>query len=229
MTKKQIVKILVDVLMCIALLFLMTYNLIGDAFHEWAGAAMFLLFLLHHFLNRRWIAGAIRGKYTVYRTLQTILAALILITMLTSLFSGVVLSKYVFSFLGIETGRALSRTLHLVCAYWNLVLMPLHLGLHWNMILGMCRRFRKSSQISPVWIWSFRGIGAIIAIYGFMAFLKRGIWDYLILENQFVFFDYSEPILLFLGDYLAIMGLFIFAGHYLAVLARKLGKARKKP
>ena len=106
--------------------------------------------------------------------------------------------------------------------------MPLHLGLHWNMILGMSRRFRKSSQISPVWIWSFRSIGAMIAIYGFMAFLKRGIWGYLILENQFVFFDYSEPILLFLGDYLAIMGLFIFAGHYLAVLARKLGKARKK-
>ena len=44
-------KITVDALMILALLFLMGYQLWGDVAHEWAGAGMFLLFLLHHGLN----------------------------------------------------------------------------------------------------------------------------------------------------------------------------------
>lgn len=31
----------------------------------------------------------------------------------------------------------LARNVHMVCAYWGLVLIALHLGLHWSMMLGM--------------------------------------------------------------------------------------------
>lgn len=45
-------KIAVDVLMTAALLFLMTYERIGQAAHEWLGIGSFFLFVLHHILNR---------------------------------------------------------------------------------------------------------------------------------------------------------------------------------
>lgn len=46
------------------------------------------------------------------------------------------------------------------------------------------------------------------------------------LQNQFVFFDFSEPVALFLLDYLAIMGLLIWGGHYLSQLVRKISAVR---
>ena len=69
-----------------------------------------------------------------------------------------------------------------------------------------------------------RMIGAAIAGYGVYAFIKREIGSYMILKNQFVFFDFGEPLILFLLDYIAVMGLFVFVGHYLAKVLMKIGK-----
>lgn len=38
-------------------------------------------------------------------------------------------------FLPIRWGMALGRVIHLLCAYWGYLLLSLHLGLHWGMIL----------------------------------------------------------------------------------------------
>ena len=52
MKPTAIIKIVVDVLMTLALLFLMGYQLWGEAAHEWIGTGMLILFLAHHILNR---------------------------------------------------------------------------------------------------------------------------------------------------------------------------------
>ena len=46
------------------------------------------------------------------------------------------------------------------------------------------------------------------------------------LQNPFVFFDFEEPLIFFFLDYLAVMGLLVWAGHYLAKLVRKMQKGR---
>lgn len=228
MSKKAICRILVDLLMTVALLFLMTYNMLGDAFHEWLGAGMLVLFLLHHILNFKWSSAIFRGKYTAYRILQTALVLAILLTMLGSLVSGIILSRHVFTFLGIDGGRSFARTLHLVCAYWNLVLLSFHLGLHWNSMMAMAKR--ASGKPSATRTWVLRVLAFLVAGYGVFAFLRRNIVSYMTLQTQFVFFDYEEPLFLLLADYLAIMGLFVFMGHYVATALRGLGKkqSRKK-
>ncbi len=48
------------------------------------------------------------------------------------------------------------------------------------------------------------------------------------LQNPFVFFDFEEPLIFFFLDYLAVMGLFVWAGHYLAKLVRKMQKGEYK-
>lgn len=60
-------KIIIDVLLTIALLFLMGYQFWGDEAHEWAGAAMFVLFIVHHILNRSWHKNLFRGSYSPSR------------------------------------------------------------------------------------------------------------------------------------------------------------------
>lgn len=47
MKPKARLKISTDALMALVLLFLMGYQFWGDVAHEWAGAAMFILFIVH--------------------------------------------------------------------------------------------------------------------------------------------------------------------------------------
>lgn len=47
--KMQKLKMIIDVLLTIALLLLMPYGMVGEAAHEWIGAAMFVLFVIHPF------------------------------------------------------------------------------------------------------------------------------------------------------------------------------------
>lgn len=60
------------------------------------------------------------------------------------------------------------------------------------------------------------------------AFIKREIGSYMLLKNQFVFFDYEEPLILFLLDYIAVMGLFMFVGHCFAESVRRVGQSDRR-
>lgn len=214
MKPKAIIKLAVDVLMTLALLFLMGYHLWGEALHEWVGAGMLLLFIVHHILNGHWHKTLFKGKYSVLRIITLFVDLLVLLAMLAQMYSGIVMSRYVFDFLPSIGGMSLARRLHILGAYWGFLLMSLHLGLHWNMILGMFRkaaRIKSSSKIRSIIAFI---IGLAIAGYGVWAFIGRDFPTYLFLKSEFVFLDYSEPKILFYIDYLALMGLCIFIAHY---------------
>ena len=54
----------------------------------------------------------------------------------------------------------------------------------------------------------------------------RDIGLYMTLQNQFVFFDFEEPLVFFILDYLAVMGPFVWAGYYMAEWVKRFS-ARK--
>ena len=219
MKKKQIARIAVDVLMTAVLLLLIAYSLVGEATHEWLGIGMGVLFVCHHVLNRRWSRNLLKGKYSPYRILQATLVSLVMLTMLGSMVSGIILSRHAFGSFPARPGQAWARIIHMLSAYWGFVFMSLHLGLHWNTMISMVDRlFKEPSQARSGIV---RMAGIAIAGYGAYAFIKREIGSYMSLRNQFVFFDYTEPLILFLLDYIAVMGLFVFLGHYLAKAARR--------
>lgn len=226
MKSGMIAKICVDIGMTIALLLLMTYELVGQAAHEWLGIGMFVLFLTHHILNRKWMGKLLKGSYTPLRIWKTLLVVLVLLCMIGSMVSGVILSRHVLSFLPISGGRSFARSLHMVSAYWGFVWMSLHLGLHWSMMMGMAKKAVKKP--SAVRTWILRVLALAIAGYGVLAFVKRDIADYMFLRIQFVFFDFEEPLIFFLLDYVAVMGLFVFIGHYLAEFLKYCSRKRKQ-
>ena len=211
MKPKMIVKICIDIAMTIALLLLMTYQLIGEEAHEWIGILMFFLFVTHHLLNRAWCRNILRGKNNARRICQTVVVFLILLCMVGSMVSGMILSRYVFALLNIRKGMAWAGRIHMLCAYWGFLFMSIHLGFHWNMIIAMTGKV--VSKVPAGVVITLRAIAVLIAVYGGIAFVKRDIWNYMILKNHFAFFDFSEPVIFFLLDYLAIMGMFVFIGH----------------
>lgn len=122
------------------------------------------------------------------------------------------MSRYVFSFLPVQGGRSFARTLHMLSAYWGFCVMSLHLGLHWGMVLVAGRKLVKSS---PSWGKVVLRLGAVlIALWGVYAFARRELGTYLLLQTAFVFFNFEEPLALFLLDYLAVMGFFAAVGYY---------------
>lgn len=233
MKRQTAVKIVVDVAMTAALLLLMAFELIGRQAHEWIGTGMIVLFVVHHILNRRWTGHLLKGKYTPVRVFQTVLVFLVLICILSSVVSGIVMSRYVFDFLPIEGGRSWARIVHMLAAYWGFVCMSLHLGVHWNMMMGMAGKAlgrtpggKSPSGASYARTWLLRIAGILVAGYGVYAFVRRGVTTYMFLRSVFVFFDYEEPLLFFYVDYIAVMGLFVWIGHYLAKLLRRAGAGR---
>lgn len=194
----------VDMLMTLGLLACMGYALWGALIHEWLGTGMLILFFAHHILNPGWYRTVFRGRYTPARTLALCVNVLLLADMAALLYSGVLMSRHVFSFLPFRSGMALARKLHILGAYWGFVLMGPHLGLHWGMVKN---HFRFLGKAGP---W----VGLAAAVYGGAAFGKRDMLSNLLLRNEFVFLDYGENPLRFCLDHTAMLGLFVFLGYW---------------
>lgn len=214
MRKKQMLKIMVDIVMLILLFLLMSRHITGNLLHEWLGMGIFALFIIHHVLNISWWKNMGKGRYSRFRKVQTMLDMLILLDMLAMMISSILCSQYVFSGLHIG-GTMLGRTIHLAGSYWAFVLLSLHLGLHFPMFAGMAKkRFgaEKYVVIGRVFRWLF----FLTALYGVIAFIQRDLWRYMLLLTHFAFFDYEEPAIFFLLDYLAIAITFAFIGSRIA-------------
>lgn len=227
MKLKAMIKSAVDIFMTLAMLFLMGYHLWGDAAHEWMGAGMLVLFIVHHILNGNWHKTLFRGKYSMLRIVMLVIDILLLVSMLAQMYSGIVMSRHVFAFLPIDGGMALARRLHILGAYWGFILMNLHLGLHWNMILRMTRkaaRIKSSPKIRRI-IACIAGLA--MAGYGAWVFIRRDFLTYMFLRSEFVFLDYDEPVWSFYADYICLMGLWVFLAHFAAKGIRRSGGRTK--
>ena len=226
-------RIYLDITMTILSIILMGGNYLfpADIVHEILGVGLFVLWAVHIILNRRWYAslaqasklitstnandrrsyGAIfKGKYNPYRVMQTIINCCILICTIFLMISGIILSSHIFTFLNIQGGLGFARIAHLLASHWYYLFMSLHIGLH------VGRLFQNATaKIIP------RIILALVCAYGLYAFIARGVWKYLILQQQFFFFDLERGYILFALDYISIIILFATISHFIAKLLKK--------
>jgi hypothetical protein len=215
--------------MTVALLFLMAYARVGEAFHEALGCAMFALTLAHMALNFPWYRRLGKGRYSTHRIAQTVLNFLILGSMLVSMLSGARLSRHVFASLGLSYSLSASRIAHLLASHWGFCLMSVHLGMHWAAVTAsmtkggapvLLRRTLGTGRI-------LRGAAWALATYGVLRFISRDFWRYMVLITRFAFFDYEEPLALFLVDHIAVMAFFISLGFLLDKKTRRTALANR--
>ena len=216
MQKKMKIKMGIDLSMTVLLLLLMAYQITGQKLHEWFGTGMLVLFLLHNVLNIKWYGNLFKGKYRLLRIIQTIVNFSVLITMLCLGFSGIVLSRHVFAIFSIHGPMATARTMHLAASYWGFVLMSAHLGLHWGMILGRCRKLAGGKGKLPIATWILRGMAMLVAMYGLYLFGRKNIISYMFLRVQFVFFDFEQGVAAVFAEHIAMMTFWIFAAYYVS-------------
>ena len=200
MNKKIIFRMFIDLFMTIFLLLLMSYQATGEKNHEWLGAGMGLLFIIHIILNRLWYKNLFKGKYANFRIIQTIINFLILFLMIGSLISGIAMSRYVFKTIDLNISSYFARLIHMVSVYWGFILMSVHLGMHLGMITRLFNKL-KNKKILII----LKSIFYFISLYGVYTFIKLNLFSYMILKNQFVFFDFEQTFISVLFDYFSIM------------------------
>lgn len=186
------VRILVDILMTVFFIILMGYHLTENNTHEILGTITFILFIVHHILNRKWYKTIFKGKYNFRRTFMLIINILLFISMLGMMISGIMLSTYVFSFLNIPT-TMFARKLHMVSTSWGFVLMTIHLGLHLQLVLSKWSKKLKSSSFDYVYYLLL----FISFIFGCYSLIKIKIWEDMLLFHDFKFYDYNQSSIMF--------------------------------
>ena len=223
---KKKIRIVVDCGMVLLLPLLMAYSLVGEAAHEYLGIGMFVLFAAHHSLNAAWWKHLLRGRYTPFRIFGTAVNLALAVIMLALPISGMILSRHVFRFLHLG-GAAAARTVHLLASDWGLVLMSVHAGMHGRMISGMLRKKFNIRRSSKVRTWTLRLIAVLLAVCGIYAFVQQKISSYLLLRTQFVFVDFSKPVLWTLIDYFLMIWLFAIIGYCFAVCLIRMAETGK--
>ena len=219
MTKTQRLRMPIDITMTLLSIILMGGNYLfpADIVHEILGLALFLLWAVHIALNHRWYGAIFKGKYNPYRVMQTVVNCGILICALFLMISGIILSNHVFTFLNIQAGLGFARVAHLLASHWYYLFMSLHIGLHVSMIANKIAQKKdaasessnqESKPQSSARKIIFRIVLALACAYGLYAFIIRGVWKYLFLQQQFFFFDLERGYVLFAVDYISIIILF---------------------
>lgn len=224
MKRKQKLKIVIDIAMTLLFLVLMAYHITGERLHEWLGMTLFILFLVHHILNRNWYRGLFKGKYTASRILMAAVNFLLFAAMIGMMISGILLSREVFGFLHLRAGM-FGRRLHMISTAWGFCLMAVHVGLHWGMVVGMAKKLPVKGKRAGA---AARGAAILLVLYGAYAFVSRQIGERMLLLMEYAFFDYDEPAVFFFADYLCILILFAALSYYLAKLLRKKKTPRER-
>lgn len=216
---KNKLKRILDIVMTLMLPCLMAYELIGQETHEILGLCMVSLFILHHAMNWQWHKNLFKGKYIAYHTVLTVLDILMIIVFFDQAVTGIMMAKHVFPDLPHVGRRSFARVLHLLGAYWGFAFCCLHAGMHMTCVIRKWKNKTGMARILPA------ALALCISGYGIYAFIKRGLPRYMTLQEQFVFFDFEEPLVLFFLDYAAILLALILLG---AVLGYGLQKTRRK-
>ena len=212
MNKLNKIRLPLDIMMTLVSIVLMGGNCLfpAEIVHEILGVALFVLWAIHIFLNRRWYGAIFKGKYNPCRIMQTVINCGILICTIFLMISGIILSNQLFTFLNIQSGLGFARIAHLLSSHWYYLFMSLHIGLH------MGRLFQNVAAKSLP-----RILLVLTSLYGVYAFITCGVWKYLILKQQFFFFDLERGYVLFALDYISIIILFATISHLLATRLKK--------
>ena len=213
-------KHLVDALLGVGLLLLMSYQVVGEAGHEWTGISMTALMILHQILNRKWYAALFRGRYTPLRAVQTGINLLLVVCFVLTALCGVNMSVHAVPFLSEFMRASLGRRLHLTLSHWCFVQMGLHLGLH---VPAMLKGI-KGQAVQRV------GFGCSVpaAGTGLWLFLRNRYPDYLFYRVPFAFIDYDKAVPLVLLEALLIAFFWAFVGAQLPLLLSRRAEERRR-
>ncbi|WP_335872471.1 DUF4405 domain-containing protein [Bacillus sp. 2205SS5-2] len=148
--KKNRFKFCFDLSIAITFILLYAPAVTSVAFHEIASILLGVALIIHLVLNKDWIIGMskrivskkIKGKVL----LSYLLNITLLLDMLIIMISGLLISEVIFPNLRYFTGINW-LALHIISAILGLLIVGIHLGLHWNWIKQIGNQYTRFKKL----------------------------------------------------------------------------------
>ncbi|UUV26925.1 MULTISPECIES: DUF4405 domain-containing protein [Lysinibacillus] len=212
MNSKMLIRLVNDLVMTALILIGMGYYITGNMIHEVIGVVVFVLFIVHNLLNRRWYKTILKGKYNIRRVLQIGINLLFLVTMIMMIMSAVLISSELFPFIPINNDMVL-RQIHVQTAYWGFIIMAVHIGFSWGMIINSVRRMTGFTSTSLIRTTVLRFIAVFVVAYGVHSSFEEDMGYKLFIYSPFGWFN-DDSTGKFIINHLSIMGIYIAGTHY---------------
>lgn len=212
--------------MAIFLLLSLAYWWLENVPHEIFGTAMFALLACHIVVNRFWFKNLFKGRYDARRVLIVALHLLLIVNMMILLLTSIAISKSLFSALSIPDSIYM-REIHWFSAYWVMVIVGIHLGLHWVRVMALSRSILKVSSANAARTWLLRVSAALLAGVGVWSFSVLGVWNHLTFTYSLDVWNFKTSVTPFFGHWAAVVALPAIATHY--VMVGRRNRQRTKP
>lgn len=140
MNKKNVLKGVLDLFMVLMAALLYEKGVISIAFHEIAGLVLFGLFVIHIAVNHKWVTTVTKRIFDPKLPIKTkvgyMVNILLLICWVLIGVSGIFISKVIFNF----HGSMIWKMIHFSASGFALILVGVHIGLHWNFVKGLLKK-----------------------------------------------------------------------------------------
>lgn len=185
----------------------------GNTVHELAGLGLFLLVFVHNVFHRRWFAALVKGPRAAPGKFNLAVTLALMTTMLTLLVSSLVISETLFADFRLADDFS-ARQFHASMAYWLLLVVAVHLGLRWPMLMAIARKQCRIVQPNLARTTVLRLIAIGLAVQGPSSMLALNLDDRLLFQMSLDWWNFEESVAGFFGHCLAVVGLFTCVTHY---------------
>lgn len=138
-------KLYVDIFLFLSFVLVNIPQATGIPFHEWASVLFIVPLLVHILLDRSWIVNITKrmfGKLPGEVRFNHIFDLVIFIMMTLALVTGFAISEAALPAIGIHvTIDPFWSSMHDLTANLTMVLIGVHLAMHWKWIVSSCKRY----------------------------------------------------------------------------------------
>ena len=214
------VRLLLDFLAVALIIACLAYWWLDNLSHELFGAALLALVIVHNVFNRRWYGGVAKRKMDRPRFINLVTIVCLAIGMTIMLVTSLLVSRDLFPFTALSGAFAV-REIHMFAGYWVLLIIAVHLGTRWSVVMNVFRSTFGMQQSNVVRPWVARILTLVVVVWGVRSFSEMAFGSKLMLTYSLDMWDFSESTFGFFLNYGSIVGLYASATHYGLILIRR--------
>jgi hypothetical protein len=216
------VRLVLDFLAVALIIACLAYWWLENLYHELFGTALFALVIMHNVFNRRWYGGVTKRRIDAARLINLVIILFLAIGMTVMLVTSFLVSRDLFPFTALSGAFAV-REIHMFAAYWLLLIIAVHLGTRWSVVMNTVRATLGLSSRNAARTMALRAAALVTALWGVKSSFKMAFGAKLMLTYSLDMWDFNESTVGFFINYASIVGLYAAATHYGLLLIRRAG------
>lgn len=179
------IKIILDIIMFISMIVLMKTNITGLQLHEIIGICLFIIFIIHKIINFKWVKSI--GKNILNKNMKSkpkimfFMDLILFIFVTLNVTIGILVSKFILVSITVNNIETVT-ILHKFFAWWSLILISIHIGLHWENVVNCFEQKFKSLKVNKMLQIFFILLYITITIIGILSISRTSVYSELILN-----------------------------------------------